>query len=65
MSTQYILCEEDVGTHEDILHPPPYETREEAEKELKRLDHNPNCEIVFYIKQFKEFDTLTMDEGAC
>jgi hypothetical protein len=55
MSTQYILCEEDVGTHEDIPHPPPYETRYEAEKALKMLDDNPQCEIVFYIKEVKDY----------
>ena len=55
MSTQYIICEEDVGTHEDILIPPPYETREEAEKALKKLDDNPRCEIIFYIKEFTPF----------
>jgi hypothetical protein len=58
MSIHYIICEEDVGTHEDILHPPPYETREEAEKALKRLEDNPRCEIVFYIKELNPLSSM-------
>lgn len=35
----------------DTYYPPAYDTKEEAEKELKKLNDNPKCDIFFTIKE--------------
>lgn len=47
--TKFFIATIDVGSHEDILYPPPFDTREEAQSELQKLENNPKCEVPFYI----------------
>lgn len=46
--TMYFICEEDVGVKSNIIHG-CYTDIEQAKREWKEMEGNPNCDVSFYL----------------